>query len=121
MKDIICHRCGECCNYIVITIPKPKTTEDFELIKWYLLHNNVYVYIDKEDAWCVEFITVCNAKDKVTKLCSLYEKRPKICRDYDEVKKRNCSYYGNNIYKKRFFTIDDIDKYIKQEGINDIS
>ena len=46
----LCKGCTKCCEYIAMELDTPETLKDFENIKWYLLHNNVRVFIiEKED------------------------------------------------------------------------
>ena len=49
----LCNGCTKCCEYIALEIDTPETQEDFENIRWYLLHENVKIFIigssDEED------------------------------------------------------------------------
>lgn len=48
-ENISCEGCSKCCEYIAVEIDKPETEEDFENIKWFLLHKNVKVFIQEEE------------------------------------------------------------------------
>ena len=109
-----CSECdGQCCKYITITVDEPKKDIDFEELKWFLCHENILVYIDHEDDWCVEVKTPCKFQDPVTNHCTIYEKRPRVCIEHglDECE-------GNKDYEdycqRAFKTLEDIDEYRKE-------
>lgn len=109
----LCDDCDDCCHYVAIEIDKPEDKEDWEHIKWYLLHKNVNVFIDWEDDWFVEFVTSCTALDAKTKLCIIYKNRPQVCCDYSQ---KTCTQYNNEPAEKKYFkTINDLEKYLKQK------
>lgn len=87
----------------------PENLEDLENIKWYVCHKNVSVYIDEEDKWYLEFATPCEFLDENNK-CSIYDKRPQICRDYSA---NDCTF--NNEYSEpyRFEKLEDVEDYIE--------
>ena len=58
-----CKKCGNCCNHIALEIDAPKWKEDYNHILWYLLHENVRVFIE-DNEWYLEFLTRCKAFDK---------------------------------------------------------
>ena len=76
-----CAGCDHCCRYITINIPTPRTKLDFDNIRWYILHQNVCVFLDWEGDWMVQFDTTCEWL--VDGRCTHYRFRPEICRDYD--------------------------------------
>ncbi|MCU0231484.1 MAG: hypothetical protein MUC67_08915 [Acidobacteria bacterium] len=42
-----CHRCvALCCRYYALEIDAPEDEEDFEQIKWYLIHGKSWVFVD---------------------------------------------------------------------------
>lgn len=86
-NKMLCDGCDECCRYIALEIDKPKNDQDCDNIIWFLLHKDVHVYVDWDNDWFVEFATPCKALDLKTKLCMIYDKRPKICREY---KQKDC-------------------------------
>ena len=105
-----CEDCsGHCCKYITVQINEPKKDIDFEELKWFLNHENVTVYIDHDDDWCVEFRTPCKFQDPANK-CTIYEKRPKVCQEHLIEECEGNEDYGD-YHKRIFMTMDDIDKY----------
>lgn len=114
MKNSNCKDCegcpADCCKYIAIEIDPPEDLEDFEDIKWYVSHKNVNVYVEEDGTWNVEFITPCEHLDSEWK-CTIYEKRPKICREYDQ---DECTFHNNYEEKHTFKKIEDVEKYIEE-------
>lgn len=104
-----CSGCSaECCKYIVVEIDCPEEEEDFENIKWYVAHENVTVFTDDDKEWYVEFKTSCKHLNEKN-LCDIYEKRPKICKEYDP---EECTFHNDYKEKVNFESISDVDNYI---------
>lgn len=78
-----CAGCSNCCEYIALEIDKPSTLRDFDHILWYLLHRDVWVYVDEEKDWFIQFNTPCEKLEN--RRCGYYEDRPMICRNYQPV------------------------------------
>jgi len=76
-----CEGCDHCCRYVALPIRRPRTRRDFEEIRWYVLHENVSVYIDWEGDWGIQFHTSCRWLEDGR--CTHYALRPHICSDYD--------------------------------------
>jgi len=74
-----CENCGTCCGYITINIASPKNEDDFDEIRWYLSHENIWIYID-EEGWNMQVNNIC--KYRKNGKCSDYENRSNICRNY---------------------------------------
>jgi Fe-S-cluster containining protein len=77
-----CTTCGKCCTYVSVGIDPPRSVTSATEMLWYLYHQNVTLYRDGDGEWSVVFETRCRnlAPDL---LCSIYEHRPEICRDFD--------------------------------------
>lgn len=110
MAKKTCDGCGaKCCRYVAIEIDTPETKEDFENIKWYVCHKNINVYFDCDDVWHIEFLTPCEFIGD-DNLCTIYEKRPQICRDYSV---ETCLHH--NDYEEHTFTcVEDVEDYMKE-------
>lgn len=113
-KIISCDKCdGRCCRDVTVEIDKPTSFGDFEDLKWMIAHQNVYVYLDEENDWVVEFRTPCNFLDDKNR-CSIYKRRYKMCSDHDP---EACIINGEGKHYKIFFkTEKDVDKYMKKIG-----
>ncbi len=76
-----CSNCdAHCCRHVAVQIEKPVTKKEIDQVRWYLLHENVWVSIDHDGDWLLEFRTPC--KKIVNNQCGDYGNRPVICRDY---------------------------------------
>ncbi len=110
-----CEECkGRCCEYIAIEIDTPTTKNEFDYIRWYLVHENTNVFIDHDKKWHVEFRTTCQRLNDDNK-CTMYRSRPKICKNYgmeDEV----CEYFASP-YLKYFETTEQFQRFLNKKDI----
>ena len=105
-----CAGCSHCCEYMALEIDRPVSAKDFDQIRWYLLHKNVWVYVDDENDWHVQFNTPCEKLE--LQRCSYYEGRPQICRDYEPM---DCVRYGEGEAEKFLFKNEtDLFRYLKK-------
>lgn len=111
MPGILCEHCtAVCCRYIALPIDKPETAKDFDDIRWYLLHENVMVFVEDGD-WYISVATTCRHL-RPDHLCGIYETRPKICRDYTT---ENCDYHsGDYNWEHHFSCPEHLDEYLTQ-------
>ncbi len=105
--EVLCDYCtAKCCRYFALPIDTPDTAEDFDFIRWYLLHDRATVFTD-DDVWYLLVHTTCrHLRDD--HLCGIYETRPQICRDYTT---DACEYDGDWTYDRYFETPEQIDEY----------
>ncbi|NLE64449.1 MAG: YkgJ family cysteine cluster protein [Elusimicrobia bacterium] len=97
-----CSPCTSCCEYVALEIDTPTTWKDFENIRWYLLHENVWVYVDFDNIWHVQFNTPCHKLEKSR--CGIYPQRPEICRAYDP---KDCPRHAGGA-EKHLFTNEEV-------------
>lgn len=110
-KILTCDGCNaQCCRYVAIEIDTPEEIIDFENIKWYVSHKNVQVYICEDGSWNVEFLTSCEHLDDKN-VCSIYEDRPDICREYHQ---GSCTFHNNYEEQHLFKSIEDVNTYINE-------
>ncbi len=95
----LCSGCTACCEYISLEIDPPTGLQDLDNIIWYLIHKNVWVWVDEEDKWYVQFNTPCE-KLGASGRCDWYAHRPKICQDY---KQSECPRYAHGVAEKFLF------------------
>jgi len=110
---INCDECkGECCRKLAFCIESPKNVIDFQDMKWYLYHEGTIVYIDNEGDWMVQVPVKCSKLDKDGR-CTIYKDRPPICRlsKVEECEK------NTNEMEVVFRTVEDLEKYMKQQKI----
>jgi len=111
LNKSLCENCTKCCEHIAIQLDEPEDKGDFQNILWYLLHENIKVYIDDEGDWMVEISNKCKMLGQ-DGLCKFYEKRPEICRSYDQ---KDCESCGEGEYFEHMFTTpDELEAYVKQ-------
>lgn len=105
--EILCTYCpAKCCRYFALPIETPTSREDFEFIRWYLLHEKATVFLE-EESWYLLVHTKCRQLGD-DNLCMGYETRPQICRDY---KAKNCEYDDDWVYDHYFETPEQIQEY----------
>ena len=106
-----CVECGaKCCKYFCFEIDEPTDYDDFEDVRWFLLHEDVSVHIDEGD-WYISIANRCKmlAPDNT---CTGYETRPRICRKYTP---DNCDHSGGDYdYDEHFKTAEELDAYARR-------
>jgi uncharacterized protein len=113
-KKATCGQCGHCCSYITIHIDEPEDKEDWEAIRWYVLHENITVFIDNEGDWLVEFKTRCKEM-KENMDCGIYNERPDVCRGHDP---DNCENNAEgNHFQIIFRNEKDVKDYMRLKNI----
>jgi Fe-S-cluster containining protein len=100
-----CHLCtARCCKYFALQIDKPKTREEYDHIRWYLMHEGIAVWKDDGD-WYLEIRTVCKLLQPDYS-CGIYETRPQICREYGSADEP-CEYFTDHLRYDLYFDSDD--------------
>ncbi len=113
-----CVECkGACCKYVSLEIDCPGDLEDFENIRWYVIHKGVRVYVEEDGSWNLEFSTPCKYLSGEGN-CKIHEnsgevglKRPSICKNFSI---EECPFY--NDYKEiySFNCAEEVDEYIEK-------
>ncbi len=111
MGSVHCEHCtGHCCKYLALPLEKPKTARDFDDMRWYLLHEGITIFVE-EGEWFIQVATRCEQL-LPNNLCSGYETRPQICREY---KAGECDYSGGSYEYDHLFThVDQIEAFAKE-------
>ncbi|RLD10555.1 MAG: YkgJ family cysteine cluster protein [Chlamydiae bacterium] len=108
----MCIECGaKCCKYFSLEIDEPDCPDEYEDVRWYLCHENTWVFID-EGKWYLYLNNKCRYLDK-NNLCSIYDKRPLICRKHNQ---KDCEINSDIFYDVLFKNIDDFEKYLELKG-----
>src|SRR5690242_18622701 len=103
MAGCLCDSCSAlCCRYFALPIDNPETRKDFDNIRWYLVHENVVVFVEKKQ-WYIGIMNRCKNLQSDNR-CGIYETRPTICRSYST---ENCDYHGGDYNYERLFTSAD--------------
>ena len=105
--EVLCSYCGaKCCCYFALPIDTPDCWEDFEFIRWYLLHDRATVFIE-EDCWYLLVHNRCkHLRDD--NLCGTYANRPQICRNYTTDR---CEYEDHWVYDHYWETAEQVEEY----------
>jgi len=99
----LCDKCvALCCRYFALPIDNPTTLRDYDNIRWYLIHENVVVFVtDKQ--WYIGVMTKCKHL-QADHRCGIYDVRPRICREFST---DNCDYHGDEYEFELLFTSAD--------------
>lgn len=90
--------CGaKCCHYVAVPIDTPRSNADFDDVRWYLMHEGMHVY-KYEGVWHLLSESRCRHL-LPNNVCGAYEKRPKVCEDYDP---GSCEHVGDVAYDLYF-------------------
>lgn len=107
--ECLCDHCpAKCCNYLAAPIDTPETQQDFDYIRWYLLHHNATVFVE-DGSWYLLVYSQCRHL-RPDNRCGIYETRPQICRDYST---DNCEYEDDWVYEKYFETPEQVEEYME--------
>ncbi|REJ66337.1 MAG: YkgJ family cysteine cluster protein [Planctomycetota bacterium] len=105
--EVLCEYCtAKCCHYFAMPIEVPDEKQDFEFIRWYMIHGEVSIFCEEDD-WYLMVHNVCDHLQPDNR-CGIYETRPQICRDYttDE-----CEYDDEWTYDRYWETPEQIAEY----------
>jgi Fe-S-cluster containining protein len=78
-------KCGTCialcCRYIATEVDGPDVPKDFEILRWFLLHERTQLFIEGRK-WFLQVFLRCRelAADNA---CKIHATRPSICREYE--------------------------------------
>jgi Fe-S-cluster containining protein len=105
--EVLCSYCtARCCRYFAMAIDSPKTWEQFDHIRWYLMHGPFSIFVDGE-TWYLLIPGDCKHLQEDHR-CGTYDTRPQICRTYttDE-----CEYDNDGVYDQFFETPEQLWEY----------
>ncbi|MHC5040687.1 MAG: YkgJ family cysteine cluster protein [Planctomycetota bacterium] len=101
-----------CCRYIAWEIDTPEDEEDFDNLRWYLIHKNVSVYVT-DDEWhlCVD-VPCRHLKGN---RCQIHDVKPLLCRQHDP---DECEYNNPNYQlDHEFRSWEDLRAYMRKKGL----
>lgn len=107
--ECLCDHCtAKCCKYFALNIETPKTRDDFDMVRWFLLHDRATVFTE-DGAWYLLIHTHCKHLQPDNR-CGIYDTRPQVCRDYST---DNCEFEDDAVYDTYFETPEQIAEYIE--------
>jgi Fe-S-cluster containining protein len=107
--ESLCDHCtAKCCQYFALPIDTPTERQDFDYIRWYLLHEAASVFVD-EGTWYLIVHSRCRHLQSDNR-CGIYETRPQICRDYTT---KDCEYEDDWVYEQYFETPEQVEEYME--------
>jgi Fe-S-cluster containining protein len=105
----LCEYCtAKCCRYFALPLETPETFEEYEFIRWFLLHDRASVFQEDGD-WYLLVHTTCKHLQPDNR-CGIYETRPQICRDYTT---DNCEYSDDWVYDFYLETSEQVGEYME--------
>jgi len=103
----LCDHCtAKCCKYFALPIDTPDTWQEFDYMRWYLLHEHASIFVE-DGTWYLIVHTSC-AHLQADNRCGIYHTRPQICRDYST---KDCEYEDSWTYQKYFELPEQIEQY----------
>jgi len=108
MTDLLCDHCsGLCCRYFALPIDEPTTAGEFDDVRWFMLHKGISVFVE-DGQWYINIASPCRHLGPDHR-CTIYEKRPRICRAYNT---DNCDYHdGRYEYEHHFTTVESLEAF----------
>jgi len=108
--DICARECGaKCCRYITVHIDPPRLKVDQDEIRWFLYHEGTMV-LREDRQWLLQVDVRCKYLT-LDNLCSIYDRRPDVCRGYDMTA---CDYCGDDSDRLVFRTAEEFDAFLEE-------
>ncbi len=110
LPENICVECAaHCCHDLAMFITRPQTKADVEELEWYVRFDTVSIFI-KNRRWHLQIKGRCIYLGD-NKLCTIYEKRPALCRRHLPPE---CEHFGQ-WYDVLLKTPEDLRRYLEKE------
>lgn len=105
--DVLCNHCSaKCCKYFALPIEQPTTRDDWEFIRWFLLHDAATLFREDDD-WYLLVHTPCKHLQADNR-CGIYHTRPQVCREYST---DECEYEDDWLYEQYLETAEQAAEY----------
>ena len=116
MPGNLCEHCmGMCCRYFALPIDTPEDRQEFDDIRWYLLHEGVSVFVE-DGEWYLYVAADCRHLHPDYR-CGIYRTRPRICRKYTT---EDCDYHSGEYDWEHHFTCPEhLDEYAREFFANE--
>ena len=105
--EVLCSYCtAKCCRYFALPIEDPETPEEWEYVRWYLMHNGATLF-KEDETWYLLVHADCHNLQSDNR-CGIYDTRPQVCRDYST---KDCEYDDRWLYEQYLETADQAAEY----------
>jgi Fe-S-cluster containining protein len=105
--EVLCAYCtAKCCRYFALPIETPTAWEDFDHMRWYIMHGKTAIFVD-DDTWYLLVYGDCEHLLPDNR-CGHYDERPQVCRDYST---KNCEFDDEGCYDKFFESSEQVWEY----------
>lgn len=105
--EFLCSYCtAKCCRYFALPVDAPKTRDDYDNFRWYMLHGRVGFFVE-DGTWYLMVFAECKHILPDNR-CGTYETRPEICRKYSS---DACEYEDDALYDMYFETPEQLWEY----------
>ena len=105
----LCEYCtAKCCRYFTFPLEKPTTRQEFDALRWSLLHEYATAFTE-DGEWYICVHTVCKHLQDDNR-CGIYSSRPSICREYTT---EHCEYEDEWVYDQYFETPEQVVEYME--------
>jgi uncharacterized protein len=105
----LCSYCtAKCCRYFALPLDEPNEPQDFDFMRWFLLHEAASIFVDGQ-TWYLLVHTTCKHL-QADHRCGIYHTRPQICRDYST---SECEYDEDTVYDMYFETAEQMAEYVE--------
>ena len=105
--EVLCTYCtAKCCRYFALPIDTPVDRQDFDYLRWFMIHGRVSLFVEEETWFLMVHADCRHLMDDLR--CGIYQDRPQICRDYTT---DNCEYDDDAVYDQFFETPEQIQEY----------
>jgi Fe-S-cluster containining protein len=107
----LCDHClpAKCCLYFALEIDTPTSRDDFSDMLWYIAHDKIEIFVE-DKKWYLKVLNRCRMLNEYN-MCSIYDRRPNICREYSI---QNCEYEAESENDLHFKTFDELHEYMEK-------
>lgn len=111
-KTCLCFRCpAKCCRYLSLQFDAPRKPSEFDKVRWYLSHEDVFVFVEA-GKWFLHLYSRCDNL-RADNRCGIYDSRPRICRVYSN---DDCDFTGSDYeWEAAFYTPAQFELYAQRK------
>jgi Fe-S-cluster containining protein len=96
---------------------RPRSRRDYDDLLWMLAHRSVSVFIE-EGEWYLMVHTPCRFLDTATNSCTIYETRPRMCREHAL---DDCEWHGDYEFEEHFKSYTELEQWMREHGVERFS